>query len=112
MNLQELKKKAEAAIPGPWNRGGSNKSCIEADGILLCTIWDDTHMNDEDTAEFIAAANPKTILALIQAIEVMKFDLLEISREDCTNACSVGESACQACVAKSSLSKVEEILNG
>jgi hypothetical protein len=78
VNLSELEKLAKAATPGPW----SNR---EAEGLDEC-IWSDKGQawimyNDEfqsmpqNDSDFIAAANPETILAMIELLRDMAEEL-------------------------------------
>ena len=63
MNIEELKRLAEAATPGPWFAAVSsnmNNSVHVSMGIIC-----NTGKNIDDAA-FIAAANPTAILELIR----------------------------------------------
>ena len=67
MNLNELKKLAEAATPGPWCEGMSSHQTISKHPKFLnYRIAEFHHARD---AEWCDAANPQTILALIELIE-------------------------------------------
>ena len=63
MNIEELKRLAEAATPGPWFAAISS-NMNNSVRVSMGTICD-TEKNIDD-AEFIAAANPAAILELIQ----------------------------------------------
>ena len=72
--LAELKRLAEAATPGPWETHviTDDECCrvglsIHADGERR-PISDDDHAPLEKDARFIAAANPATILRLLDAL--------------------------------------------
>jgi len=74
-NLTDLRAKAEAATPGPWDAvsetGVANfHTSIYGDGykglLIACGDQNGAHTADMD---FIAAANPTTILSLIDRIE-------------------------------------------
>lgn len=75
--LGELKRLAECATEGPWKVGyndGSGKYDDEKETFALTDANDECvlHARLCDTiwnAAFIAAANPQTVLALIQALE-------------------------------------------
>ena len=56
MNIEKLKRLAEAAAPGPWTTGFFGAYCIMGIG---------SDMQKKD-AVYIAAANPDTILELIR----------------------------------------------
>lgn len=70
MELNELRKTAEAATSGPWE-------CVEGDeafGVRASVgsvTWDD-HSGEvfkKEDAEFIATFNPETVLALLSRLE-------------------------------------------
>lgn len=75
MNIEELKRKAEAATPGPWavnddpriNEGAPH--LMTKDGYAIADFWGDESglglKGNERNAAYIAAANPAAILALI-----------------------------------------------
>ena len=76
MNLNELKKLAEAATPGPW----WSDQCEPADGHALawignyfvdCDGGQRNYREQLDDAAFIAAANPQMIQRMIGCMEVM-----------------------------------------
>ncbi len=59
----ELKRLAEAATPGPWYQHGGIMQVLSHDCETVCeTFEDDGECPD---AQFIAAANPAAVLALI-----------------------------------------------
>lgn len=60
---EELKKLAEAATAGPWVHGGNWVSTARGNSVADCPRGDE---------EFIAAANPTTVLALIAENEVLR----------------------------------------
>lgn len=78
MKIEELRRLAEAATPGPWSRGGVT---IEALHIVaygapigercIADITDYRAKRLED-ATFIAAANPAAILALLDRLEKLE----------------------------------------
>lgn len=84
----DLKKLAEEATPGPWeNRDGfvrapDQGSELRGDGFTLSTscAWvaectrGEAFYNGEANAEYIAAANPKKILELLQEVETLRAD--------------------------------------
>jgi len=67
--LADLRAKAEAATPGPWSRDRDG----EIEGLSGEHVA--TSYRDQDSA-FIAAANPTTILALLDALEDEKMNYL------------------------------------
>ena len=82
MNLTNLKKLAEAATPGPWIEGGRGQDNLDKDGLPIeyDAVYpvDEEQENDiiarevqHDDCKFIAAANPQTILAMIEVMEQM-----------------------------------------
>lgn len=74
MNLEDLKAKAEAATRGRWTKGNPRYGAVVTDipahhgfteygGYAVC---ESAKRHD---VEYIAAANPQVVLALIRAIE-------------------------------------------
>ena len=62
-DYSELKRVAEAATPGPWYQHGGIMQVLSHDCETVCeTFEDDGECPD---AQFIAAANPAAVLALI-----------------------------------------------
>ncbi len=83
IDLEELKKLAKAATPGPWT-SDEHYGCVEtAETPDCCDDSDECRViaklnytgrccapvKEEFNAAFIAAANPQTVLALLQALE-------------------------------------------
>lgn len=80
MNIEELKRLAEAATPGPWEythagRGDNGKFLIteyfvfiddEDTAIAACILDPKTSRPSKGNAAYIAAANPAAILELIR----------------------------------------------
>ena len=75
--LRVLREKAEAATPGPWH-SSSGPSVWGPEGVLIGNLpsyfgpeqsrWRENHA----TADFIAAADPSTVLALLDRIEAQR----------------------------------------
>lgn len=73
--LDDLEAKARAATPGPWREGSVDRDCVfcpathpermSHERVLLRM---NGHFPHEADAAFIAAANPATALALIEAV--------------------------------------------
>jgi hypothetical protein len=85
IDLEELKKKAEAAGGGQWNATLSTDGAIiraavcHGDGDVLCECFSNIgHQPDpvfeDDIAQFIAAANPQTVLDLVLELEEARKD--------------------------------------
>lgn len=77
----ELRKLAEAATPGPWFLDTSNICC----GVTQGTSYKDrgVFVTDETTRDdgaFIAAANPKAVLAILDENGRLRAALDEIAR--------------------------------
>ncbi|HHN2098504.1 TPA: ead/Ea22-like family protein [Pseudomonas aeruginosa] len=80
----ELRRLAEAATPGPWTlyvpedyQGpeelpGYGVECAEGRAIVWGALEPETGCQFDRDAEFIAAANPKTVLALLDEIDGLK----------------------------------------
>jgi hypothetical protein len=90
MNIKELEKLARAATPGEWSHSrqiGEPLHCSLAQvwsnhGISLAWI-ESTHNPEEssNTAAYIAAANPQTVLKLCEVIRLQHeaLDAMEVS---------------------------------
>ncbi|HHX4272514.1 TPA: ead/Ea22-like family protein [Pseudomonas aeruginosa] len=80
----ELRRLAKAATPGPWTlyapedyQGpeelpGYGVECAEGRAIVWGALEPETGCQFDRDAEFIAAANPKTVLALLDEIDGLK----------------------------------------
>jgi hypothetical protein len=75
--LDELERKATAATPGPWvHLHGEDFELVygvairSEDGHSVAE-WDDLPLSPDD-ADFVAAANPKTVLALVAEIRRLR----------------------------------------
>lgn len=90
IDLNKLKKLAEAASPGPWKVGGSNGRMIyDAQGYLC---------GDSDllaNAEFKAAANPAAILELIAMASAAAPQVVEDKRAEIRAFEDFARKACQ-----------------
>ena len=81
MNLDELEALAKAATPGPWMRLFGERTVYDRlnDGCRgNAIVRTDIHPplgKDIDNLDFIAAANPETILALIALLREMGEEL-------------------------------------
>lgn len=95
MNIEELKRLAEAATPGPWISNESWQSMrlgarhsgkyeIRKNGRLspsfqpLALVRGDKRItggNGKDNADYIAAANPAAVLELIAEVEALRADV-------------------------------------
>lgn len=64
-DYSELKRLAEAATAGPWVSGGNWVSTVRGNSVADCPRGDE---------EFIAAANPAAVLALIAENEALRKD--------------------------------------
>lgn len=76
MNLDKLKELAKAATPGPWHTdaGGyvvTTHPVNTPQGKIRMEIGVNYGDCSRDNREFIAAANPDTILKLLEYIEIM-----------------------------------------
>lgn len=121
--LAELRRKAETATPGPWEwQDGSLKStglptawghetildphnCAypsETPSDALGSIGNVAEARKAETAEFIAAANPAVVLALLDRIGELEADRKTVAHElSCeVTACSYAAQAAVSRVAK------------
>lgn len=67
VDIEALKRVAEAATPGPWHYTGTETDTIsplDEGAPYICA-----DVQDDDDASFIAAANPAVVLALVAALE-------------------------------------------
>ena len=89
ININELRRLAQAATPGGWYvaRGNYVYGCKEVtDGeevwhpVISCTDDDEIRINFEGNANFIAAANPAVINELLDRLEESESDCLEQAR--------------------------------
>ncbi|MGU0912380.1 ead/Ea22-like family protein [Pseudomonas aeruginosa] len=69
----ELRRLAKAATPGPWEYQAPLK-ILAADrtSIVLIALSHANYREDEANSRLIAAANPKTILALLDEVDQLK----------------------------------------
>lgn len=104
-DLAELKRLAEAATSGPWEKRSyqSGTVCVVmrewigpktkeyGHGFLAAHMtaynidFQDEHLIDAEknaTASFIAAANPAAILSLIERVEKAEAELLEMQKDE------------------------------
>jgi hypothetical protein len=84
IDLDDLERKARRAEPGPWSGHGDPSFVVTAEGVHVCDTY--THAGDRDLAnvEYIAAAGPDVVIALIARIrdlETATNSLLEILHE-------------------------------
>ncbi|HHH9365828.1 TPA: ead/Ea22-like family protein [Pseudomonas aeruginosa] len=72
-NHAELRRLAKAATPGPWEYQAPLK-ILAADrtSIVLIALSHANYREDEANSRLIAAANPKTILALLDEIDGLR----------------------------------------
>ncbi|MFW0750132.1 ead/Ea22-like family protein [Pseudomonas aeruginosa] len=70
----ELRRLAKAATPGPWGRDGFYIHTTRKEGgTTYVETWNTlAGIARKENAEFVAAANPKTILALLDEIDQLK----------------------------------------
>lgn len=71
-HLEKLKAVALAATQGPWKYGANPNCGDQPDDILHSPDWGWLSLTEslrKSDAQFIAAANPATVLALISIIE-------------------------------------------
>lgn len=102
--LEELRRIAEAATPGPWTSPWEQKDGLDPEeygfygasgdkivGLLWCDGW---HLEcSEENARHIATFDPPTVLALLDEIERLRqtVDALQLDRRDLKDVISVLE---------------------
>lgn len=76
--MQELKRLAREATPGPWE---SKHHGVFAEGTDVCRVSLTTghYESEERNRDFIAAANPAVVLALIARIEELEEQVSSLS---------------------------------
>ena len=90
----ELRKLAEAATPGPWDLGTKpegkyTSGTIKKNGVEIAVTWPADWNDDYDTgslpykenAAFIAAANPKTVLELLDEIAELEGEIESLHQD-------------------------------
>lgn len=110
MNIEELKRLAESATPGPWEM---DDLLAEFSGIWVSSafgmICDDIGEND---ARFVAAANPAAILELIRqrdaALGGLELFMEVIDRPPERNCSCHISPPCKDCVENSGLREAFE----
>lgn len=84
MTHDELRKLAEAATPGPWEIAERNRSkCFSVEASpsmkIVCT-YGDSLAAQQDSA-YIAAANPKTVLELLDEIAELEGEIESLHQD-------------------------------
>lgn len=84
----ELRRLAEAATPGEWRTGDGDDSlpdCVLSGEFVVCE-----HAGGD--VDYIAAANPKTVLALLDEIDRLKAENEALRKiiSECATACGAG----------------------
>lgn len=75
-SLRKLAKLAKAATPGPWTF-----TAVREGWPIVSTEVPDRYLaipKSRDDAEFMAAANPATVLALLDRIEKLEAQIAEL----------------------------------
>ncbi|EZN92288.1 MULTISPECIES: ead/Ea22-like family protein [Pseudomonas] len=103
----ELRRLAKAATPGPWTlyvpedyQGpeelpGYGVECAEGRAIVWGALEPETGCQFDRDAEFIAAANPNTILALLDEIDQLKAE--NCAHKDTQKHCELLEQYLKEC---------------
>ncbi|WP_205577213.1 ead/Ea22-like family protein [Pseudomonas aeruginosa] len=92
----ELRRLAEAATPGPWEYQAPLK-ILAADrtSIVLIALSHANYREDEANSRLIAAANPNTILALLDEIDQLKAE--NCAHKDTQKHCELLEQYLKEC---------------
>ncbi|EHH5129350.1 TPA: ead/Ea22-like family protein [Escherichia coli] len=109
INYQELREKAEKATCGVWSLEYGEERFDAGDALIhrevvgylpICRIEgahpesgfdEDFQMEQQANAEFIAAANPATVLALLGELEAAKKRIAELEAEPVSQTCKLNE---------------------
>ena len=94
MTHEELRKLAEAATPGDWDlgtkpQGKYTSGTIKKNGVEIAVTWAAAWNDDYDTgslpykenAAFIAAANPKKVLELLDRIAELEGEIESLHQD-------------------------------
>ncbi len=108
-DLKTLRELAEKATQGPWKQDLSGdiiqKESIRKDGYhKIIFELSDTFFYDEN-ANYVVAANPQTILALLDRYERAVEALKKVKHNGCCTVCS---SVCPACNAHKALAEIRK----
>ncbi len=76
--LKELEEAARAATKGPWNNDAISYQVQSLSGTI-CEMMASTSFERDNNASFIAAANPDTVLKLVEVIQLLRKDLVKYS---------------------------------
>lgn len=124
IDYQALRAKAEKATCGEWSleygegRFDGDDALIHrevAGYIPICRIEgahpesgfdEDFQIEQQANAEFIAAANPATVLALLGELETAKKRIAELEAEPVSQTCKLNEPSCNSPVIPDGLSTV------
>ena len=109
INYQALREKAEKATSGVWSLEYGEERFDAGDALIhrevvgylpICRIEgahpesgfdEDFQMEQQANAEFIAAANPATVLALLGELEAAKKRIAELEAEPVSQTCKLNE---------------------
>lgn len=89
LNKQALREAAEKATPGEWKRmmRNSDELMTTFHGVAIGNVFVEltTGKRDIFDAEFIAAANPSTVLSLLSELEAAEKRIaeLQVARDKC-----------------------------
>lgn len=72
MDYDDLRAKADAATPGRWVRDDGYPSVGDESGDILIADCGQREAHDDANADFIAAADPQTVLALLDRVEELE----------------------------------------
>lgn len=76
INLDELRRLATEATPGPWVVSSEDNIITGPNGEIVCADGSGAFVAvGDDDARLIAAANPATILALLDEVEKLRKDV-------------------------------------
>ena len=111
IDKQALREAAEKATPGDWKYSTFDCAITDDTSSLAIVRMDSGHLNDEQSAlngAFIAAANPATVLALLDELEAAEKRIAELEAREVKLP---AEKFCPAEYAGSQLWEETEIWN-
>jgi hypothetical protein len=114
-DLEELKRLAQEATPGPWYAGEKERWQM-ADGRFIRTSVDKSGtalvLVGNSNADFIAAANPAAVLALIERVETLEWNYAQTVRDNQHLERDIETMTWERDQAKARVSQIKTALSG
>ena len=85
-NKEELRRLAQAAMPGPWRVGhpppNGEQTIGTLDGLMVAVATTGWAVNAKLNADYVAAANPATVLELLDEIERLRAEIEAMRKQE------------------------------